>query len=235
MAGRRRCPPAPDVMAELSVGEAVALVAAHEATSDGARDMQAAAAEVAGEATVQLVRGCATVVGQVVTRKRVSKRLLILNLRQASGAQRVAEASASSAPVFLTVIVKETEVGMAVMDWVRQGPRQVRLGDFLRCTGALEQDPKIGGSHAVLVVQGERGLEALQRFEEQHPGCHWEGHLIDVPSVPCRLSRNMATVNPTPGGDIFDTQSLHGVVTEREGAVRPGPAGIADRYCECCA
>ena len=225
------------MMGELSVGEAVALVAAHEAPGEGARDTQAAAA-AAGESEVQLVRGCATVVGQVVTRKRVSKRLLILTLRQASGAQRVAKAPASSAPVFLTVIVKETEVGVAVMDWVRQGPRQLRLGDFLRCTGALEQDRKVGGSHhAVLVVQGERGLEALQRFEEQHPGCHWEGHLIDVPSVPCHLSRNMATVDPTAGDDIFDTQSLHGVVTARGGAVRPGPAGIAeaDRYCECCA
>lgn len=223
----------------LTVEQAVALVAAHDDDAVSVAEQRPPAvqtSQTAGKAiAAQLVVASVTVVGQIVTRKKVSKRLLILNLRQACGAQRGNDVPAQSTPVFVTVIVKEHSVGSRTMDWVRHGSQQLRLGDYLQCTGTLEKDPKIGGAHAVLVLQGGGSLDVLERFEEQHPGCHWQAHLFDVPSVSRRLGR-MAGSDAAVESDIFDRTSLQGVITAaQEGAVVPKATGSAavEKYCEC--
>lgn len=214
----------------LSVEQAVAMVASHAASAPSSPTAAAGASP-----GPQTVASAATVAGQIVTRKKVSRRLLILNLRPASGAdraQRGGEGAASD--VFLTVIVKEQGgVGEATMDWVRHGARQLRLGDYLRCSGVLEADPQAG---AVLVA-GAGGLEVLERFEEQHPGCHWEGHLFAVPSVPRRVkpeaARRADEAAAAGGGDMFDTRSLAGAIKADESAASAATdASGVERYCE---
>jgi hypothetical protein len=118
------------------------------------------------------------VVGQVVTRKKVSRRLMFLNLRPATCASAAREVPASkqtggdnaegkggaAGGVFLQLIVKEDGVGAATMDWARQGARQLRLGDLLQCRGALEVDPQAGA--AVVLVVG-KGLPAAEDDETE--------------------------------------------------------------------
>lgn len=158
----------------IGVDQAVALVAAAApAPPDGAPEA----------AVRQSVLQSCTVLGQVVTRKKVSKRMMFLNLRPSVNGAVRGGAGETGSGSFLAVIVKEHEVGAATMDWVRQGASQLRLGDYLRVSGALERDPAVGSGGAVLVVGGgERCLQVLERFEERNPGCHWEGHLFDAPS-----------------------------------------------------
>ena len=94
-----------------------------------------------------------SVAGQVIARRRASKKLFFLDLRPHP-------AAAAEAGVFLQVLVKESGVGPATMEWARQGPTQLRPGDVLRCSGVLEYDRQAErqSQGAVLVAQGEGAL-----------------------------------------------------------------------------
>eukprot|EP01048_Picozoa_sp_COSAG05_P017282 COSAG05_NODE_2335_length_3215_cov_17.188594_3_plen_223_part_00 len=86
-------------------------------------------------AGIMLKPGPISVSGQIVSRRKASKLLLFLDLR--TEAETVAEHAAPDATV-VEVEVHANFTGHAEFIQLRQGASRLRLGDFVRCEGFLE-------------------------------------------------------------------------------------------------
>ena len=150
-----------------------------------------------------------SVAGQVIARRRASKKLFFLDLRPHP-------AAAAEAGVFLQVLVKESGVGPATMEWARQGPKQLRPGDVLRCSGVLEYDRQAErqSQGAVLVAQGEGALRVTERFQEANPGGHWAAPLWSANPADQTQGAAAGDGRQPEGGGLFDDSCLAAALSE---------------------
>ena len=150
-----------------------------------------------------------SVAGQVVARRRASKKLFFLDLRPHP-------AAAAEAGVFLQVLVKESGVGPVTMEWARQGPKQLRPGDVLCCSGVLEYDRQAErqSQGAVLVAQGEGALRVTERFQEANPGGHWAAPLWSANPADQTQGAAAGDGRQPEGGGLFDDSCLAAALSE---------------------
>ena len=63
--------------------------------------------------------------------------------------------------------------GAEALARARQGSGRLRLGDYVEATGELAV---VGAQRRACLQVGPSGVQPLQRFEEAHPGGHFELH-----------------------------------------------------------